>query len=427
MNNIFKKLCLAIKAQTKEIKENKKDPGKIEIDFDTHTFKEIFMKEDETYAYFHENIYITDEIFLRVIAITDAGIFLIIPVEDVNDAMSLDIAIVTQFLGITRKQAVVVYCFEKEVCIKENRGHTFAELWDEKNYLLLDHPYKQIRDYFENSLRPETYKRYLEINNERDLFTDTYIYDEKIRLHQNNSKNEKSHFIKDGIVYELKQEYEPLDSGQVKSVKYRLDEETIERIEEKIRDYENNKRPVSIDKNIYIDSNGKQWVQKYEDLLEEKIHIPTGFIGKEKWFPVSEIDPDSFFIRTALGGFLGYHKFSTGNILSGIIYMMTCGFAGIFTFLDMLQLSSGNFYYYVNEYEDSDGKLKQISHKEYIGKSSYSPFIRIAVCFISLLAGYFIFKYLYLNVYKAVTDILINSGILTEGSGAENLIKIFGI
>lgn len=48
-------------------------------------------------------------------------------------------------------------------------------------------------------------------------------------------------------------------------------------------------------------------------------------------------------ILCALGGFLGLHRFYTGRILSGLLFMVTLGFCGIGWLIDLVTIAVGGF------------------------------------------------------------------------------------
>ncbi len=48
-------------------------------------------------------------------------------------------------------------------------------------------------------------------------------------------------------------------------------------------------------------------------------------------------------ILAIFGGFFGIHQFYAGNIMSGLLYMFTCGLCGVMWIIDIIKILSGTF------------------------------------------------------------------------------------
>lgn len=91
-----------------------------------------------------------------------------------------------------------------------------------------------------------------------------------------------------------------------------------------------NPQPTS---NIYINNN---------PVNNNIPNIPTGNV---QYVPVSPCSKRTSLILAALGfiGIGGIHRFYAGKYGSGLLYLMTAGFLGVGTIIDMTRIALGNF------------------------------------------------------------------------------------
>ncbi len=101
-----------------------------------------------------------------------------------------------------------------------------------------------------------------------------------------------------------------------------------------------------------IESDGTMYVKKKMAATYHGFDTLTP--EQEAWFPCMDIDGDSFFIRTLLGGWFGLHKFMTGHYLQGIIYTLTFGVFGISYLFDLLYIITG---YYTDDRYTYEGRV----------------------------------------------------------------------
>ncbi len=154
-------------------------------------------------------------------------------------------------------------------------------------------------------------------------------------------------------------------------------------------------------KEKYItDEDGQQYVLKYED--KRICGISTGLIGEEVYYPLSEMETSELILKTTILGFLGVHKFKLGQIMQGILYLITCGGAGLLPMLDIVSMVTGNYYYIRNDYSNEG---LRVSEQIYL-KGSEKKLLGLIMAIISGIIGFVIANTLYLTFLKGIVEII---------------------
>ena len=96
-------------------------------------------------------------------------------------------------------------------------------------------------------------------------------------------------------------------------------------------------------------------IKKLNDLLRDRVITQEEFDSqKEKLLDSStktnSIDWLALFLLTFFVGVLGVHRFYVGKIGTGVLHLLTLGFFGIWTLIDLIIIILGNF-------RDKDGNL----------------------------------------------------------------------
>ena len=97
---------------------------------------------------------------------------------------------------------------------------------------------------------------------------------------------------------------------------------------------------------------------KYKKLLDDRVITQEEFDKKKAYLlsstPNSDVSPENKWLVTLLlclfVGFLGVHRFYVGKIGTGVLHLLTLGFFGIWTLIDLIIIILGNF-------RDKDGNL----------------------------------------------------------------------
>lgn len=155
-----------------------------------------------------------------------------------------------------------------------------------------------------------------------------------------------------------------------------------------------------------IDEEGKEWILRFE---EKKIFgIDTGLIGKEKWFPLSDLNTDRLILKAALFGFLGVHRFALSEKKEGIFYLLTCGCAGVLPAIDILSYLLGNGSYVAA----TDGEKKE---RMYLKKPE-NKWLALIGTVLSLLISYLCMRFFYMKMFSLIGTVLLS---LSEGISGE--------
>ena len=160
------------------------------------------------------------------------------------------------------------------------------------------------------------------------------------------------------------------------------------------------------------DEDGRVYVKRYESIGFGP--IDTGLAGRQRWFPVADMNTDVLVLKAAFGGWFGLHRFSQGEIGTGLLYNITCGCVGILPAIDILSYLTGSMYFYRVTYSDGQNVLR---HKEkvYLRKPIHKG-LAIAGIFISLLVGAAAWKVLYQGLGVAIFGLLADAA----GNAGEN-------
>ena len=191
-------------------------------------------------------------------------------------------------------------------------------------------------------------------------------------------------------------------------VEERIDDETLTRIYALTTELEG-KELLKKNSETFTDEDGTVYVRKYKD--KRLFGINTGLIEEKDWYEQSEIDERVYALKTAIFGFLGVHKFIVGEILQGILYVLTCGGGGLLPLLDVLAIVCGEYRFKRNEYyEDGTRETRFIYLKRLKD-------VRVAALCIglSIIMGFFMTKIVYVFLLEKVAVFV---GAMTEGIGA---------
>lgn len=115
-------------------------------------------------------------------------------------------------------------------------------------------------------------------------------------------------------------------------------------------------------RDIYIEENGIKYRKGY---------AKTGLFGyayNEYYYPVADDDPTRFLILTILLGWLGVHKYITGEYAQGLLYTLTFGGFGFFYVFDVISICTGNYYVLQTEYIETDGGVDKQKCRIYLDK-----------------------------------------------------------
>lgn len=208
----------------------------------------------------------------------------------------------------------------------------------------------------------------------------------------------------EGIILQIKDE-EDADREERTYIRPVIDTATVQALEAICGKITGNGYP---DANYRMDEDGNEYVLRDGDVMVKGFN--TGLIGKKKWYRVSDRDPVRAFLMTVFGGWFGLHRLATGNIVSFLVYLLTCGFCGVFYILDVFQWVVGTASYsevnYYEEGEETFAKPRLIREKSRV---YYKKLPNKAMAFIGLAVSVFIFLIVFNLVYKTGYGALIRA------------------
>lgn len=368
------------------------DP-KIDIDLDENRIKEIV----EDSAYIYKNMYLSTSVFCRLAVISPVGAFFIIPFADKTDVSISDN--ILQFFSIDRHSAYFFYISDEKSFLLDQYG---------RDLICLDDFYESFENMYNNLFRPIIDTAYCKFLTYEDLIKEPKIPEEYKESSLNGTKYEYN-----GQIYQINDDNNIIDSGEVESINTKIDTDTLTRLSTSCEKLEDNERPSN---NRKIGDDGRIYVRK---TISKRIGgFDTGFVtGAAEWIPVADIDTDKLVLKAAIGGFAGIHKFATGSILSGILYFITAGCCGILPFFDILLYLTGNAMYKVTNYTGKDNLIK--NDQWFIIPKPQHKLLAVLGAFLSLIIGYLMMRYVYINLAAFISSIISSNA--TKAASQTNL------
>ena len=169
-----------------------------------------------------------------------------------------------------------------------------------------------------------------------------------------------------------------------------LDAESADRIRGLLEPLENVARPEA-DMDEMVDEEGQAYVKRYESVSIGP--FDTGLAGRQRWYPVAEINTDVQVAKAVFGGWFGLHRFSQGEIGTGILYALTCGCIGVLPALDIVQYLTGSMYFFMVSYSGERDTVRK-KEKVYLRKPVNKGWAAAGIV-VSLLIAAAAWKFLY--------------------------------
>ena len=160
----------------------------------------------------------------------------------------------------------------------------------------------------------------------------------------------------------------------------------------------------------FTEADGTEWIKKYEH--RKVLGIDTGLVGKERWFRISDIDPNRFVLKAMFFGWAGAHKFLLSEIRTGVFYLLTCGCAGILPALDILSCLTGNAS--CSEIVSSESGETLWREQLYLRKPENKT-LAVAGIVVSILVSLLMLQVVYAGVFRSLGKLL--TAAVTAASG----------
>lgn len=197
-----------------------------------------------------------------------------------------------------------------------------------------------------------------------------------------------------------------------------LDEDSADRIGGMLAPLENGERPKSGTGEI-TGEDGRVYVKRYESVSIGP--FDTGLAGRQRWYPVAEINTDVQVAKAVFGGWFGLHRFSQGEIGTGILYALTCGCIGVLPALDIVQYLTGSMYFFMVSYSGERDTVRK-KEKVYLRKPVNKGWAAAGIV-VSLLIAAAAWKFLYRGLgsvlIELITAVAGNAGGNVPGGMAE--------
>lgn len=88
---------------------------------------------------------------------------------------------------------------------------------------------------------------------------------------------------------------------------------------------------------------------------------------REGWYRCSGSNPGRQYGKMVLLGWFGWHRFSEGDFLAGLLYLLTCGCFGVYYFYDLISMLTGNYFYLEVSCTEGEGGLERRKSRVYYG------------------------------------------------------------
>lgn len=371
----------------------KNDP-QIENELNCSKFKEVI--EDSAYTY--EDVYTDKDTFIDFLSIGTNGCFIIIPFDgDIDEKWCRDKAMsVRRFFELTAANSFIFFY--------SNEGSYFYT----DKLIPVDDIYVSFKNLYENLLRPLIDVAHISFTTLEELLKEPKVPEAYKDITDIDGEAE---YVKPVIPYD------DFSDSTVKTVNL------IDKIAQTCEQLEGETRPNGKQKVV----DGTTYVYKDTDLSlgKDKFSINTGLMAGKSWYPVSEEDPDKILMLTTFGGCFGVHKFYEGRFLEGLLYIFTCGCAGVLPAIDVFLQLAGNGSYYVDEYS---GKMRY--RQKYFIKRPANMLFGVAGMFIAFGIGLVLINTVYACALNGIMHLATGAaGHLSEdqaNSMLQQLTNIFG-
>ncbi len=267
---------------------------------------------------FYKDIYFSKDAFVKQVYVGVNGVFLIIPLfsDDLETEPSERKRIKKVVTDIC--ETLELHLFIYPILVGEERSFY---LYEREHFLELEHPSNFLTDLYHYTLEHRT-----EPSKIPDLFSEIKGY-------------QSSNHLCESV----------------------LDEKTVERLLKIITPLEGIE--YLCDRTRY-DIDGTKYIQKDSEFTIGQ--FSTGFIGKKKWYRVSDISSEKFLFCILFGGTFGIHKFMTEEVVQGLFYLFTSGLGGVLPIFDVVSLFLGSYSYHDTMYMAEECGIRQIKEKVYI-------------------------------------------------------------
>lgn len=136
------------------------------------------------------------------------------------------------------------------------------------------------------------------------------------------------------------------------------------------------------------------------------------------YYPCMDVEGDKFFLLTFLGGWLGVHKFKTGNYLKGLFYALTCGCCGVFYVLDLLSILFGGYNYSMISCDRSRGTV-EFQKKKFYSRPLKNKKRAILLTIAAVAVVFLLVNFIYIPALENVNVFVAN--VLSETKFADEL------
>ncbi len=361
------------------------------------------LKEIASDSYSYEDIYFTKDLYVDIVFAEKNGVFVFIARNSIN--MEAEGSVLYE--EIYEKLRSVIPCPPDDFYVFfYSEGSAFIVHGE---VVEIGNIYTAFENLYDNTRRPYVDNAYINRNGIKEMLEEPETPEE----YSLNNDLHGMRYDHEGITFEIDESESFEDTGELKYVRYNIDQATIDRIDKKLSALEGLDRPVD---GYKVDKDGNEYILKHT--ARKLFGIDTGLVGDKMWFPLSEKDPDKVCLLTIFGGCLGLHKFYLGKIGAGLLYLITFGCFGILPAMDLLSQLTGGAYYETVDYSEDGEKLSRNKTRYYIKKPSNKLFAAIGVV-ISFVIGILLGRY----VYAPLLDMISNAMAIKAASLSEDEAK----
>mgnify|MGYP003292545529 CR=1 FL=1 len=300
---------------------------------------------------FYKDVYFSKDAFAKQVYVGVNGVFLVIPLfADDLEAEPFERKQIKKVLSDIC-EILELHLFIYPILVGEERSFY---LYEGEHLLELEHPSNFLTDLYHYTLEHRT-----EPSKIPDLFSEIKGY-------------QSSNHLCESV----------------------LDERTVERLLKIITPLEGIECPCDM---IRYDIDGTKYIQKDSEFTIGQ--FSTGFIGKKKWYRVSDISSEKFLFCILFGGTFGIHKFMTGEVVQGLFYLFTSGLGGVLPIFDVVSLFLGSYSYHDTMYMAEKCGIRQIKEKVYI-----EPCKGIGKAFVCIEITSFLSLWMTYTIYTKLLD-----------------------